>query len=237
MVYCFNFTIFAFMKKCGKCKEFKSVSMFYKSSNTLSGYQNRCKDCSKDAKKKWSNNNRQHKTDYKKDWDSKNYERNKDYRVKNKEIIKLNARKWYIKNKDIKLEREKKRLKSDTLFKIKHNLRRNIKQSLYSMGYSKNSKSEEILGCSYDFFLNWLGSCNDVNNFHLDHIVPVSLANTEIEILYLNHYSNIQLLTPKENLIKGNKYIKKKNYHKVLKNHPQPNIIKEIVSRSGVSLF
>ena len=225
------------MKKCGKCKEVKNVNEFYKSSTILGGYQNRCKDCSKELKRLWSKNNKQHKANYKKDWDLKNSERNKDYRIKNKENIRLNTKNWYDNNKELKFKREKERLKTDNVFKVKHNIRRNIKQSLYKKGYSKNSKSEKILGCSYDFFLNWLGSNKNVNDFHLDHIIPVSLGFTELEVISLNHYSNIQLLTPKENLIKGNKYIKKENYNKVIKNHPQPSLIKEIVDRSGINII
>ena len=45
------------------------------------------------------------------------------------------------------------------------------------------------------------------SNIHLDHIVPLSLGETEEEIIALNHYSNFQPLPPKDNLKKNNKLI------------------------------
>ncbi len=41
--------------------------------------------------------------------------------------------------------------------------------------------------------------------WHLDHIVPVSVAKTEQEIIKLNHYTNFRPLWAKENLAKGKK--------------------------------
>lgn len=43
--------------------------------------------------------------------------------------------------------------------------------------------------------------------WHLDHIIPISYAKTEKEILDLNHYTNYQPLWKLDNLTKGNRYI------------------------------
>jgi hypothetical protein len=43
-------------------------------------------------------------------------------------------------------------------------------------------------------------------NYHIDHIKPLKLAKTEEEVYILNHYTNLQLLTPKDNLKKSDKY-------------------------------
>ena len=40
--------------------------------------------------------------------------------------------------------------------------------------------------------------------YHIDHIIPVSIATNEEELLKLNHYTNLQLLYPKDNLSKSN---------------------------------
>ena len=43
--------------------------------------------------------------------------------------------------------------------------------------------------------------------WHLDHIVPVSLGETEEEIVSLNHYTNLQPLWKDDNLIKSDNLI------------------------------
>tara|TARA_R100000656_G_scaffold123901_1_gene101001 strand:+ start:1664 stop:2419 length:756 start_codon:yes stop_codon:yes gene_type:complete len=66
-------------------------------------------------------------------------------------------------------------------------------------GFTKRSKTSELLGCSWKEFKDHLE--NNPYNFKvsdpdmdLDHIIPISSAETEEDILKLNHYTNFQLL-------------------------------------------
>lgn len=223
------------MKKCGNCNLIKSYSCFYKSRGSSDGFQNRCKSCAKSSKKEWAKKNKEHLRESKRKWDLKNSEHCRNYRVKNKESIKKNTSNWYKKNKDRKLNMESERLRTDYLFKVKHNIRRNIRGSMMRLGYNKNSRTSDILGCDYNFFCEWLGGFDD--SLHLDHVVPISLAETESDVYLLNHYSNFQAISSIENLSKGDRYIKKENYQRVLKNHPKPQLIKNIVIKSGIKLI
>lgn len=45
------------------------------------------------------------------------------------------------------------------------------------------------------------------NEWHIDHITPLSSAKTEEELYKLCHYTNLQPLWAEENLKKGNKII------------------------------
>jgi hypothetical protein len=49
---------------------------------------------------------------------------------------------------------------------------------------------------------------DNYGEWHLDHITPISWANSEEEIYKLNHYSNFQPLWSIDNLSKGNRYSK-----------------------------
>jgi hypothetical protein len=43
--------------------------------------------------------------------------------------------------------------------------------------------------------------------WHLDHIVPISSAKTEEEVIALNHHTNFQPLWAFDNLSKGNRIV------------------------------
>ena len=82
-------------------------------------------------------------------------------------------------------------------------------ESVKRNGYSKKTKTHQILGCSFEEFrdhiekqfepwMNWgnHGKYNGQPNFgwDFDHIIPHSSAVTEEEVIKLNHYTNLQPL-------------------------------------------
>ena len=101
-------------------------------------------------------------------------------------------------------------MKSDDLFRLKKNVRRLVLKTFEDAGFSKNSKTAEILGCSFEFFkayieqrfLSGMGWHNR-SEWHLDHIIPVSSAETEKQVIKLNYYTNFRPLWAKDNLSKG----------------------------------
>jgi len=127
-------------------------------------------------------------------------------------------------NKDKRKTYIKERLENDKIFKLSLNVRNLIRNSFTRNGYSKTSKSCDILGCSFEEFKtylenhfepwmtwdnrgNWNGIPTEINTaWDIDHIIPVSTGNTEEEIIKLNHYSNLQPLCGYTNrFIKKNK--------------------------------
>ena len=120
-------------------------------------------------------------------------------------------------------EYAKKRKLNDDVFRLKIIIRNNIYQSLFRKSLTKNKKTEDIIGCSYDDFklyieskfepwMNWdnygLYDGELFTGWDLDHIVPISSATTEEEVISLNHYTNFQPLCSKINRdIKRNKII------------------------------
>ena len=138
--------------------------------------------------------------DYRKSNEESIRETNKIYRENNKENLN-NHRKEYRKNKFL----------CDPIYKLQHNIRSNISNSF--KGYSKNSKTQEILGCEFSVFKKYIEdqfkenmSWENFGEWHLDHKTPISWAETEERVYELNHYTNFQPLWAKDNLIKGNKW-------------------------------
>jgi hypothetical protein len=81
--------------------------------------------------------------------------------------------------------------------------------SFVNKGLRKNSKTSQILGCSFEEFklyleskfetwMSWenYGKYNGELNYgwDIDHIIPLSSVSNEEEILELNHFTNLQPL-------------------------------------------
>jgi len=108
-------------------------------------------------------------------------------------------------------EQKKQRLKTDVLYKFRTNISCNIKNSLKGLGYKKNGKSVEILGCTIPEFKIWIESqfkdgmsWENRELWALDHKVPISFARTREEAIELCHHSNYQPLWSSVNASKGN---------------------------------
>jgi len=204
-------------------------------------YNEKNKEKRKEYNKKYRLNNEENIKEKRKEYNFKNKEKikeqTKEYYEKNKLKIDKQRKEWKIKNK--KRTNLYKTIKKQTnpLYKLSCNVSNLIYISLKSKSYDKTTKTYNILKCEFDFFMKWLngiasnGYTYGVGDLHLDHVVPVSLAQTEDEILLLNHYSNYQLLSADENLRKGNLYVNPTNLKRVLEHHPNPDKIREIHAR------
>ena len=188
-------------------------------------------------KKEYNKKNKEKNNKYNKEYYKNNKEKEKKrrvlYRKKNKDKILL----YRKKNKRKKLKYLKERKKIDPIFKLRGCISSNIYGALKAQGYTKNTKTFNILKCEYNFFMDWLngkasnGYTYGIGDLQLDHVIPISLAETEDEAILLSHYSNYQLLSADENLAKSNRYVNPTNLKRVLNHHPEPNKIKEIYSR------
>jgi hypothetical protein len=156
--------------------------------------------------------NKEKTQNYMKQYHKKNYEKNK------KNI--LNRVKLYKKNNKEKVNETNRkyaanRKKNDNIFKFSHNVRSLVKGS-FKRGknqFQKNAKTETILGCKIEEFRVYIQSkftngmtLENHGKWHLDHIIPLASANTEEDIIKLNHYTNFQPLWAFDNLSKGCKY-------------------------------
>ena len=107
------------------------------------------------------------------------YAENPDYYKEKSEI-------WRKSHLDVVRDQKRQRRLEDGLFKLRSNIRCLITNSIKNNGFSKNGKTFEILGCSFEEFIAYIEdkfqegmSWDNRNLWHLDHIYPVSLAESE----------------------------------------------------------
>ena len=178
------------------------------------------KDYLTEKRKEYSNKNRDKIAKYQKEYREKNKEEIKEkrkeyfkeYRILNKDKIeerrKLNSRRYNkVGRESTRIRREK-----DPVLDLRYKISKLICISLKNNGYTKRSKTYQILGCSYEEFKTYIQSKFSENmswenhgEWHLDHKIPVSSAKDEDTLIRLNHYSNFQPLWAKDNIRKGNK--------------------------------
>lgn len=122
------------------------------------------------------------------------------------------AAKYFKSNKEKIYGRRNERMSSDPLFACRMRIHNNIKQAVSKLSYSKKSKTADILGCSFEQFKDHLESqfkpgmsWDNRHLWHIDHIMPVSMAKTYDEVVRLNHYKNLRPMWAEENLRKSDK--------------------------------
>lgn len=221
-------------KICTKCSIEKPIDDFGFRDKEHKHCVSQCKTCLSQREKLWRDNNKTRLAEYNKQYRQDNLNkltqygneynikfykqhnktRNQNYYIKNKDKIKArkikNREKWNI----VKNKRRQHRQKTDVLFKFVSGIRVKFYKIFKYNGYTKSTKTQEILGCSYQEFIqhlekqfepwmNWenRGKYNGEFNYgwDIDHIIPLSTAKTEDDIIKLNHYTNLQPLDSKIN--------------------------------------
>ena len=183
-------------------------------------YLQKNKEKKSEKNKAYSKANRNKCNEYLRKYRSENKEKFKEYYDNGKETRK----KWYEDNKEkIKSYRNeyfrnyfKKRKSVDSLFRLKCSIRTiiSICMKKNNRKFIKKSKTTDILGCSFEElkisiegnFQDWMtwenyGLYNGELNYgwDIDHIIPLSSASTEEDIIKLNHFSNLRPLCSKVN--------------------------------------
>ena len=156
--------------------------------------------------------------------------------LRNKEYVLSKAKEYYLKNKNKKLEYQRKykkenytriseyqknytkqRRKTDIQYRLSNDLRRRILLALQKKDLKKTQKTIDLIGCSLYQLIEHLEKQfkegmtwenRGFNGWHIDHIIPISsfdLNDIEQQKACF-HYTNLQPLWAKENLLKSNKF-------------------------------
>jgi hypothetical protein len=204
-------------KKCSKCGEVKSLNEFTYDNRSKDGRVSRCKECKRN--------------------DNKNY-----HATYGRVLTPEQKKDKGVYDVDYKRTRRK----DDPYYRLRDNISRLIRKGI-NKGYTKNSSTYEILGCTDTYFkhhiesqfqndMSWNNMGRGKGKWHEDHIIPISSAKNEEEYYLLNHYTNFQPLWEEDNLKKSNKYKEEDKvlYLENLKKDFQPYTqkIKELVKRN-----
>lgn len=231
------------MKICKKCSIEKDYSEYYKDKKSKDDHENTCILCRKyqkviywknnkdkltDKRKLFNENNKEHIKERQKKYYQENKEKiseNKEkYKNNNKKKLRESSRRYRENNKEKVLNSNriyKERKKECVIFKLTQTIRSAITKSLKRNEFTKNLKTKDIIGCSFEEFKlyieskfeDWMtwenhgiytGKYNET--WQLDHIIPISHAITEDDVYKLNRFDNFQPLCSMKNLEKSNKF-------------------------------
>lgn len=142
----------------------------------------------------------------------KNVEYLAEYYKNNKKELLVKQSVYQRKNKYKRNINTKIRKKKDNVFRITTNVRSYISSSIRKNKFFKNSKLNDILGCTVEFYVDYLtsqfepwmnwenygnpkdGVIEPNKTWDIDHIIPLSSAKTEEELILLFKYTNTKPL-------------------------------------------
>jgi hypothetical protein len=204
---------------CGKKKLFRS---FYHKKGGAFGLDAKCKSCV-------ALYHRQHFQKNKSEILSKRKDYMVEYRGSNKDKISEYNQKYYeqnkkqiLKHKSSKVYRkhsreyEKNKRQNNILYRITGSLRSRLNQAIRNN--KKHGTTKELIGCSIEFLKEYLSRLFQKgmswenygkNGWHIDHIKPCSsfdLTKPEQQKICF-HYTNLQPLWAKDNIVKSNKLL------------------------------
>lgn len=205
-------------KICTKCHTKLDLKYFHKSKNSDDGHFYICKKCESERKKQYYKNGYNKIMKYNQiDNKDKFIDYNQKYYSLNVEREKSRNKLWRDNNKDKIRDRNNQYYKNNPQYNIRIKLSNRVRSAIKKQGKLKTKKTEELIGCTYDYFINHIqnlftsGMTMELlisGDIHIDHIIPCDafdLTITEHQLVCFN-YRNLQPLWKNVNLSKNNKH-------------------------------
>jgi hypothetical protein len=219
-------------RKCSKCEVTKPLEDFPNDPRCSEGKRGTCKECRKIHIKQWAPeenetitcktcNEVKHFSMFASHGKQKPYrcklclnslEREK--RARDPETYNKNKREVYQRNKDQINSTRRKRLQNLRDNDPQYKIRMNLHSRLYMAVKEKKGKTMELVGCTTENVMKHLESkftegmtWENYGQWHIDHIKPCASFNLEDveEQKKCFHWTNLQPLWAKDNLVKGAK--------------------------------
>jgi hypothetical protein len=181
------------LKTCYTCKLNKNLQEFPKHNQKKDGLDPNCKQCRR---------NRANAA----------YPKHAD-KIKEKSLEYYKNNKKYINKRNHNYQKNK--WQTEPIFLLMRRLRNRLYYALKNTNWKKDTNFSNYIGCDRNTLVKYIESkfkdgmnWQNRNEWHIDHIKPLSLAKSEEELYKLCHYTNLQPLWAKDNLSKGNKILK-----------------------------
>lgn len=203
------------MKECTKCKR-NDVS-FYKDKNAKNGFRSICKICDIERRVKFAIANPDKTISAKKQYIANHPDKQKEIKdsilLRNPRYFADKAKEYRSRNREEVLVRrrkqDKEKRKSDPLYKLRRVTSNKISSAIIKGGYRKTSKTAIMLGCDWLTFKHHLESkfkpgmtWDNYGEWEIDHKEPCLIANSESELVKLQHYLNLQPLWKQDHVVK-----------------------------------
>lgn len=198
------------MKKCNKCEELKPIDQFFKAGGGRSGYRGTCKACYAIERKSYRERNSESIKEYRAEYLSKNRDRYlascRDYREKNRKECSDRCMASRKKKADYYREAQA-RYRSENIEKCKEAAKDWWgKNKGKRLAYKSARRAAEVMSIPAWADMHEIAGiyrkASEMDGMHVDHIVP--LISPVVCGLHVSN--NLQIITAKENMSKGNRY-------------------------------
>ena len=180
-------------KRCTKCGEIKAIEKFHKNKTRSTGYQSSCKECRKIISRKRYEANSEMILEVNRRWRQANPDKiraiGRRYRQEESDKVRAANRKWETENIEKVRDRNRRRYQADperrreyarlwgkaNPDKIRINTRRR-RARVNNVIHAVPTNIEEILFDVQNGYCMYC-KCELLNGYHLDHIVPLFLAD------------------------------------------------------------
>lgn len=209
-------------KICPKCGEEKELSEFNIKKSLKSGHSAECKKCEQMSRKIYFQNNKKMLLEKKQKWRKENPEKYKEqthkYYEKTKESQLQKKKVWIENNREKYNSYWVNRKKDDPSFSLLCGMRTRLWGYLKKKNITKRNKTLDIVGCTPELLKEHIEkqfvdgmTWGNRGKWHIDHIMPLSSAETEEELYALFHYTNLQPLWAEDNIKKRDKILEQIN--------------------------
>ena len=201
------------LRVCYICKEEKDLELFSLRNSNSQVRMSRCKVCSNLRRRETRKHKMLHDEEFRKQRLKVRKQQGERFRKSKPKETKVISQEEIERRKKLRKEKRKERLQTDSMYKLKIRLRKSIRESFRRRGKRKDGyRTHSILGAEihvvYEHFeslfvdgMSW----ENMGKWHIDHIIPLSTAITEEDVIRLCHYTNLQPLWAEDNLKKSNK--------------------------------
>jgi hypothetical protein len=185
--------------------------------------QRKCKECRREYDKEYYAKNQEKKLIRQKKYHANNREKiikklREYYKNNQNKLLKQKAE-YRAKNRTLLIKKnnayQAKRRESDPLFNFICYLRARNYKILKNKNSKNNNKMQSFIGCSPADLITHMEkqfkpgmTWDNYGIWQADHIIPISSGKTELEVMQLNHYTNLQPLWGVDNIKKGAKVSK-----------------------------